>query len=52
MLSRILNCYDELRLTLTPQKIKEPHQRYDSLILSMGYEKDIFGSFAYEFEPY
>ena len=35
MLSRILNCFDELRSLLTPpQKNNEPHQRYDSWILA------------------
>ena len=33
----------------SPYQKKEPHS-CDSFLLSMGYEKDIFGSFAYDFE--
>jgi hypothetical protein len=33
----------------SPYRKKEPHF-CDSFLLSMGYEKDIFGSFAYDFE--
>ena len=31
-------------------KTKAPSQKGGAFILSMGYKKDIFGSFAYEFE--
>ena len=33
----------------SPYRKREPHF-CDSFLLSMGYEKDIFGSFAYDFE--